>query len=176
MEAPPATVTATYRPDRRVLSRKILALGIVGFAVFTGSVLMKLHHRDAMYLHDILPVHLLIACFTGLYLVYLNYTLFRSLAADYHVIRDAHGLEIHGEGKVTRLVWDDIRQIRFGDLYLKIDAYEGRFEIPFMPRNVQREIYRCHQKAAGMRPDRGHFLERHVRPEIATVHGHRRKA
>ena len=158
METSTPETPILYLPQRRVLGRKILELSLLAFACFVVSVLVKIHRGDAVYLREVLPVHLLAAALIGTYLVYLNYALFRGLSMGYRLTRHAEGLEIEGEGEVFFLTWSDIRQIRFGDLYLKIDGYERRFEIPFIPRDQQREIYRCHHRAVGLCPDKGRFL------------------
>ena len=151
---------AVYTPHHRVLTGKILGLGLLALAWFGVCVLSHVHDRDWVYFRDVFPVHLMLAALIGAYLPYLSFALFRSLAAGYVIRRSERGLVIEGEGKVHDLRWEDIRQVRFGDLYLKLDTAAGRLEVPFIRRDDQREIYRQHHRAVGFRPDPGRFLRR----------------
>ncbi len=151
---------AVYTPQHRVLGHRILGLALLGLAGFALSVLARWREHDGAYFHDVFPVHLLLAGLIGVYLIYLSYALYRSLGADFTIRRTPAGLIVHGEGQTRELRWEDIRQVRFGDLYLKLDTTSGRLEIPFICRDDQREIYRCHHRAVGFRPDPGRFLAR----------------
>jgi hypothetical protein len=151
----PCTV---YTPRHGVLGRKILGLALLGLACFGLSVLARWREHDWSYFRDVFPVHLMLAALVGAYLVYLSYALYRGLGNGFAIHRTAAGLTVHGDGRVWELHWEDIRQVRFGDLYLKLDTVDGRIEIPFICREDQREIYRCHHRAVGFRPDPGRFL------------------
>jgi len=152
------TTGVVYVPHRSVLSRILFGLGFLALGGFGLHVLLRAHDRDWTYFHDVFPVHLLLAGLIAAYLPYLSFMLFHSLAAGYVIRRTAGGLVVEGEGKVHDLRWEDIRQVRFGDLYLKLETTRGRIEVPFIRSEDQREIYRCHHRAVGFRPDAGRFL------------------
>lgn len=158
MQRARSTVAVEYAPRHAVLGRKLLGVGAAAFAWFAGFVALRAHRQDWAYFRDVLPVHLLLAGMIGAYLVYLSYALYRTLGADYRIRRTDAGLAIRGEGRVRELRWEDIRQVRFGDLYLKLDTTQGRIEVPFIAREAQREIYRCHHRAVGLKPDPGRFF------------------
>jgi hypothetical protein len=160
MESAAIPLCAVYTPQHRVLGRKILFLALLGLAWFVVTVLGRWREHDWPYFRDVFPVHVMLAGLIGAYLVYLSYALYRSLSTDYRIERSEIGLTVRGEGQVRVLRWEDIRQVRFGDLYLKLDTVNGRIEIPFIRREDQREIYRFHHRAVGLRPDEGRFLAR----------------
>lgn len=153
-----------YRPRLEVVARPVYGLGLLALAGFALSVVMRLAERDWAYFHDVFPVHLMLAAFIGAYLPYLSYALFRSLAGGCSLRRTSRGLVVGLEGRVHDLPWEAIRQVRFGDLYLKLDTASGRLEVPFIHRDDQRDIYRRHQRAVGFRPDPGRFFANAVRP------------
>ena len=154
----PGADCAVYTPKPRVLARRLLGVGLLLLGWFVGSVLVRVHQADWPYFRDVFPVHLLLAGMVALYLVFLSQALFRSLAADYVIRRTPAGLRIEGEGNVWDLHWEHIRQVRFGDLYLKLETVQGHIEVPFIGREEQCEIFRCHLRAVGLRPDPGRFF------------------
>jgi hypothetical protein len=160
MEPTPASPAIEYAPRHAVLGRKILGLALLGAAWFALCVATRAREHDWAYFRDVLPVHLLLAGMIALYLVYLSFALFRTLGADYRIRLTDAGLVVRGEGAIRELHWEDIRRVRFGDLYLKLETSQGRIEVPFIPREVQREIFRRHHRAVGLRPDPGRFLAR----------------
>ncbi len=158
MEQSPLPPIAEYAPCHQVLGRKIFGTAAAGLAWFLATVAGRARAQDWEYFRDVLPVHLMLAAIIGAYLVYLSYALYRTLGADYRVRRTGEGLAIRGEGRSWALRWEDIHRVRFGDLYLKLDTTQGRIEVPFIPRDAQREIFLCHHRAVGLRPDPGRFL------------------
>ena len=163
--APPPAEGREYRPRLEVVARPIHGLGLLALGGFALSVLMRLAERDWAYFHDVFPVHLMLAAFIGAYLPYLSYALFRSLSRGCSLRRHARGLVVGLEGRTHDLPWETIRQVRFGDLYLKLDTAAGRIEVPFIHRDDQREIYRWHQRAVGFHPEPGRFFAALVRNE-----------
>ncbi|MBN2450570.1 MAG: hypothetical protein JXR77_09270 [Lentisphaeria bacterium] len=154
----PTPEQTEYRPASSVLTLKAAVLGLVALLWFAVYVGLRFVRGDTVYFREVFPVHLLLAAAIGLYGVYLVCAMFRTLAHGYRVLRSRDGLEIHGEDRVWRLPWQDIRRVRFGDLYLKLDTAAGLVEVPFIRREDQREIYRCHHRAVGLQPDEGRFL------------------
>lgn len=151
--------TATvYVPRRELLSRRIFTLGAIGFAWFAIYAGCRWYKGDPAYFASVFPVHVLLAGMIGAYLVYLDFMLFHTLARGYRIERRPSGLVVEAEGRIHRLDWEDIRGIRFGDVYLTIASTQGTVQVPFIPREAQREIYRCHQRARGLVPDPGRFL------------------
>jgi len=160
MDTAPSPVAVEYAPRHAVLGRKVLGVASAALVWFGAFIAVRAHEQDWAYFHDVLPVHLLLAGMIGTYLVYLSFALYRTLGGDYQIRRTEAGLAIRGDGRVRELRWEDIRQVRFGDLYLKLDTTQGRIEVPFIPREAQREIFHCHHRAVGMKPDPGRFFAR----------------
>ena len=153
---PPGPIV--IRPQRRVLVRKIVGLGLL-LAVFgvLPTVLSQLTREDASP-RNYLPGFALLCGMMGLHLLFLSRALFVTLNRHAEIRVLETGLEIALDDQVRQVTWQQIRAIRFGDIHLVITTAEEKLEIPFIDQDDQRLLYRLHYRQTGLTPDSGRFL------------------
>ncbi|MBT3380143.1 MAG: hypothetical protein HN742_15445 [Lentisphaerae bacterium] len=147
-------VIQTYVPEQVVLTRLVgLAIGMV---VLISGVLLATQATPEHALHHVQqrgPAHLLFVGFIIAYLLYLNKALFHTLGKGHRIEETPDGLTVILPDTAAHLAWGDIERIEFGEVYLKIKGRDGTYEIPFIPKARQREIYRKHFRQTGLNPN-----------------------